>query len=536
MFSEDNAQAGSDNYGKEVSIKGQSLMGPANSYSYTFTYTAASSAALATPAEIRKVTVAGRAVFAKPEGDINEIKIPDGCADISRQLGLAPSQTLWDYEWLHNEESGLHWPEDGLTHCGDHEDILLLSRGEATGLSLKLQDGYLEYLRRYAGVTNVIEVTEDQALVSQYPAQSVIVQARKKSRADQGLKETFKDKVFCSWLPGSDVQADTRAMGGKTLISAEQCLFFNSKARIFAQAEGSGYNVAPFVLVNSWDELETRLAELQETARDLGIEEKDLKLWVKFDNLAGGEGVKPYRPASDKLDDIKAWVREICEQVEKDGDAFRPLVIDLDIGQLPEVKNIVANFCVQAVVGPEIGVTGVTLQRTRDGVYAGGSVPMTAEDKAFAEEAKAWVMPVLQAAQEQGYRGYAGIDVMMTQGVDGQLRGYVIEMNARLCGSTPLLAMAHWVEREASAEPAVVDFTEDNLAIKDFKTLTQKFNKLMYKGRESGFEGIVPVHINVDKQGVICGVKMIAVANSPERLQKLEKRYQKAFAGVRRVA
>lgn len=476
-----------------------------------------------------------RKLFDETSHTYTRVQIPDGCADIARGLGYKPEETLWDYDWVHPSESGVRWPDE--IPCGDQESIVLLSRGGATGLTLKLYDGVLEYLKEHVGVKDVIEVTDTVARkdMCAYPQHSVIAQAKEKSAKEPSLKEIFNGKAFCSWMAASDVQKAAREMGGKTIVTPEQRDTFNSKVRVVSQAEGEEYNVAPFVIVEAWDQLDAKMQELQDCARSLGIDPQKTKFWIKFDNLAGGVGVKPYEPAHMGFDEIKDWIRGIRENGGMSGDSFHPVIMDIDIASLPDVKRVLSNMCVQAIIGPDgAAITGTTMQRTEDGHYIGGGIPVTDEEKRCAEESQRWALPVIEAAQKQGYVGYAGVDIIMTEDASGKRRGYVLEMNGRLCLSTPLLSTTHWVAKQSGVkEPAAMDFTEYFPPVDDFRPLKEAFNKLLYKGAQSHYSGVIPVQMEPDEQGRIKGMKMIAIAPDAAQLKILGQRCKKVFEGLR---
>jgi hypothetical protein len=62
--------------------------------------------------------------------------------------------------------------------------------------------------------------------------------------------------------------------------------------------------------------------------------------------------------------------------------------------------------------------------------------------------------------------------------------------------------------------------------LKDFDSLSKAFNRVMYRGVESDYEGIVPIILKPDAEGKIHGVKFIAVARDAASLSRLEKRYE----------
>lgn len=469
-------------------------------------------------------------IFAKPSDAVQIKRIPNGTADMAEGLGLNPADTLWDYDWIHSAESGARWPEE-IGSGGQEMAIALLSRGTALGLTLGLYDGYLEHLQRYAGTQQVVETTDhvSQAALFAYPQESILAQLARKAPSG-----AFNGKTFCSWLPSTDTERNVALLGGKTLITSDQRYKFNSKVRIMSDAGDAGYNVAPFVAVKSWDELERQMAELEKKAKDLNVDPDEMKFWVKFDNLAAGEGVKPFRPATDSFDDLKKWIKDVSKKAGFPEGGFHPLLIDLDIGNLPHVKRVIHNMCVQGMVGAKgVYVAGTTMQRTHDGHYVGGSVPFAGEEADIAEEAQKWALPVLQDAQRQGYRGYAGIDVMMVETMDGEMMGYILEMNGRLNSSTPLLSTAQWVEREAGAQRLSMDYTVDIGPVPDFKTVQKALKPLWYKGAETGHEGLLPVWLNVNR-GEVDMVKVVATAHDKRHLEALRRDSQKLLGKLTR--
>lgn len=467
-----------------------------------------------------------RKLFNATSADPVITPIPEGCADIARALGYKPADTIWDYGTVYSAQSGIRFTEAvGVVH----EGITTLIRGEANGATLKLHKGFLEYQQKYAGVTNVIEVTDKRAKtdILAYPQHSIPRQLAEKLKG--GLKKDFNNAVICSLFAALDVQEVAAEIGGRTLISAAQADLFNSKVRVVTEAEGKGYNVAPFVVARKEEELEAKMKELYRVAADLGLEPDRTKYWVKFDNLAGGQGVMPYTPSEASFSTVKDWIRSSSEAAGLAKGQFLPIIMDIDVGHLPDVKQVLTNLNIQAIVGPDkVSVTGTTFQKTEGGHYVGGAMPRTAEEKAWAKEGRRWALPVLEAAQKAGYRGYAGIDLLLCEDQNGQARGYVLEMNARLNSSTSLLSATHWVARESGiADPAACNFSSSFSPMKDFRAFRKAFESVLYKGSASGYEGIIPIIMRPDGKGDIKGVKTISVAPDAKRLASLEQRYHK---------
>lgn len=454
--------------------------------------------------------------------------IPQGAGDIAKLLGYAPGDTYWDYNFVFASDNGAEIQQESLGIL--HEAIVPLSKGGAHGLTLKLHDGFVEYHEQYTGVSGIVEVTEQRHKSNAffYPQHSVTQQAAALAARNNKIADQFNGKVFMPIIPTHEAQEAVASFGGKTLITSEEALKFNSKIRVVTSAEEAGYNVAPFVVVERFADLEAKMAELMNTATALGIDARNAKYWVKFDNLSSGDGVKPFKPAEMSFDDIRKWARGVLDMAGMKGDEFVPMFIDIDIGSLPEVKTVLRNMNVQAVVSDSgVHVTGTTFQKTQDGVYLGGVMPQTATEKEHATEGQKWAIAALEDAQKKGYRGYAGIDVILCANVEGGYTGYVLEMNGRLNGSTSLLSTAQWVQEQSGyKELAAENLPATFRPLKDFSAFRKAFNDVLYKGKESNFEGIIPIILKPDANGNITGVKTIAVAKDAKSMRKLAKKYE----------
>jgi hypothetical protein len=99
-------------------------------------------------------------------------------------------------------------------------------------------------------------------------------------------------------------------------------------------------------------------------------------------------------------------------------------------------------------------------------------------------------------------------------------------MNGRLNGSTSLLSTAQWVQEQSGhADLAASNLVASFKPIKDFSAFKKAFDAILYKGKESNFEGIIPIILKPDENGDIKGVKTIAVARDAASLEKLTKKY-----------
>jgi hypothetical protein len=444
-------------------------------------------------------------------------------------LGHKPANTVWDNGLVFHPET------ERFMNKGDgymHQSITVLTRGEATALTLGLDPDFLAYQKKYAGVTNVIQVTRDQARtnVFSWPEHSIPQRLIEKAERKPHLREQFRGKVYCPRMPYAEMRDTIAQFGGSTLITPEQAFEFNSKVRTAEQAESIGYNVAPHVVAYNWDQMESGIIALAQKAKDLGLDPGRTKYWIKFDGLDGGDGVRPFEPARESFNDVRAWVRHVMKESETPEGKFTPLLMDIDVGHLPEVRRVLGNFNVQGVAGPD-GVyhTGTTIQKTVDGVYMGGALPGTREEKTLAAEAARGGMPVLAAAQSMGYRGYAGIDVLVCEGKNTPHVDFVLEMNGRINSSTSLLSTAQWVGREAGLgrRAEAFNISAGFAPMDNFAAFETKFGDVLYKGAESGHAGVIPILLKPDEQGRLKGVKTIAVAPDEESLARVEQRFNK---------
>lgn len=466
---------------------------------------------------------------------LNEMRIPEGISDISRSLGFNPSKTVWDANWVNSKESGSCSPDPNIGI--EHQSILPLARGPATAMTLRLHRGYLEYMQEHVGVGQVIQVTSHLpthgSTYYQYPDHSVTVQAVHAMRINGDLARHFNGKVFCPIINTNEIEEDIVALGGRSLVTPEIAARFNSKVESFVRAESEGYTVAPFTVVRHNDDIERSIHALIDDAKAMGIEKGNLKLWVKFDNMAGGSGVLPFYPARESIDVVKDWVSKIRQECGLNDDDIHPLVIDMDIGRLPNVRKIVGNYNVQGVLGPDnIDVAGVTTQRTKNGTYLGGAIPSLKENAEQIDVAKAEALKVMLACQRDGYRGYMGVDVMVAQRNDGCLAAFIIEGNARLNSSTSLLSTYQWVQDQSGADSVAHNISSNFAPVGGFDGFARTFSDCIYYGAKSDYTGIIPVYFEFNRAGHINGAKLIAVAPDETRMARLEDRYAKIVGGL----
>lgn len=482
---------------------------------------------------------------------VKKAKIPGGMGDVAAFLGYKPENTIWDYNVMCPLDSGLALPDRTLGIA--HQGITTLVRDGANGLTLKMPEGLLDYQRRYVDIGPVIEATKTLPPEKDYayPRDAMHLALTRKDVADLDHKQ-FRGKTFISAFPTQDIQDAVSKLGGKTLITSEQSVYFNSKARVFRDAANNDYKVAPFVVAPNATAVIDAFEQLKEhlTVSLPALDVDKSKYWFKFDSLAGGTGVMAYKPKHDGMDFISDWVQDVVADCEKTSQPFgqwvrpstkggkgpdsMPILIDLDVGALPNVNKILNNANVQAVCGKDgVYLTGVTYQDTsEDGTYIGGTIPRTAEEKRYAVSAQAYATPVLETAWRSGYRGYAGVDVLLCEADNKQETAYILEMNGRINSSTSLLSLAHWMERESGIDdPAAKNLSASFNKFSDYNAFEAAFDDLIFRKGESEWTGIVPIIAKPDSDGTgIQGLKAIALAPDYDRIDELEHRFQERVA------
>jgi hypothetical protein len=435
--------------------------------------------------------------------------IPNGIGDIARLIGLDPSKTVFDYNV--SVTGGLANPYRSAIQQG----IACMSRGAPIALTLGLPVALKMYWKKYLKINNVEELTAERQQHITHDLYKNI------NGNDAELKEKLRDKTFVTLRTTITAIAEIEKFNSTTLLSNADWKFFNSKVRTTSQAAEYGYLVSPFVIISTEYDLYRGFLDIKKIACALGLNPETTTYWFRFDNLSGGVGVRPFNPSKEGLADIFLWVTATIEKTENK--RFAPILLDIDIGSLPGVKKIVDNLNVQGVCGRQ-GSTfvGVTQQETDcQGRYLRGSLPNDAQTRAHASVAAIFGMPVINAAQKQGFRGYAGVDVILLEMLDGTYRGYILEMNARLNSSTSLLSLAHFVASEKNASEVCAENITLNVNDSScMEELLLRLDNVLYKGAESDFSGVIPIIAHSESNGY-SQIKTVVVAPSALELAEL---------------
>lgn len=477
---------------------------------------------------------------------VANLEIPQGADDIARMLDIDPQKFVMDYNVVCEADSSFSFPDQTLGAI--HQGIVSLLKGDATGLTLSLYNGFLEYLSENIGVNpnNVIQIQKQKPKKNYFhPEHSVHACLQKiVDEADpEGLKKLIKlqGKTYYPVFTTEDTHKAAESLGMNLLSSKEKTLQFNSKVGLYEKSKEYNYNVPPFIIAENLEAIEPSVSELlDQAARDnLFLENAEPRLWVKFDHQVGGLGVKKFRPGQENISDVLDWAHHVMAESAKstsgtDQDNIQKpsFIIDLDVKSLRSTKDLVADANTQAIIGKKgIYFTGVALQETsKEGKYIGGVLPRNNTERRYAEMAKKFALPVFQALHRQGYVGYVGIDTLICKTQDDKFIGYNLDLNARLNSSTSLLSIAHWVERESGHQIYAKNLTRSfERTFENFDAFEKAFEDLMFYRQKGTWEGVIPIILKSSEDGEIAGAKTVIVARSNESLNRLCQAFQGRF-------
>jgi len=442
--------------------------------------------------------------------------IPNGIDDIAELIGLDPSKTVFDYNVSVTDDV------DNSHRSSIQQGIACMSRGEAIALTLGLPIALKRYWQKYLKINNVIEITDYLENNSSYDLYKNI------DEKNFQLREKLKHKTFVTLRTTDTAIKAINKFDSTTLLSNTDWKFFNSKARTTSQSTLYDYLVSPYIIISDEEDLYKGFNEIKAKALGLGLDPEATTYWFRFDNLSGGVGVRPFNPSKEDFHIISEWISATIQRT--DNKKCPPIVLDIDIGSLPGVKRIIDNLNVQGVCS-KTGSTlvGVTQQETDAyGKYQRGKLPYDEKSRLNASSAVIFGMPVICAAQAQGFRGYAGVDVLLAEMMDGTYRGYVLEMNARLNSSTSLLSLAQFVAEEKKTSEICAENININININVNSSICMEqlivhLDNKLYKGEESGFSGLIPIIAHTNSNGY-SQIKTVAVASNAHELARLKSK------------
>jgi len=317
------------------------------------------------------------------------------------------------------------------------------------------------------------------------------------------LKETdlkyLKNTSIVSSFISKDDEYTANFLNGNLIMNLEDQVKFNSKYYLRKLSQKYDFSVPLGVPFKGLYSLESAFYDLYNILLESNCKPNTSKIWCKFQSQTSGMGSFSFQGFSkESFKNTKEHIREFCRKInipEEDMKNEVPLVLEIDVSSMPYEKQI-ANIGVEAVISCQgITLVGCVSQKSKNGKYIGSIIDKNT--KAFSWSAEEVALPFLKAIQEDGYRGFITIDVLLTRTKDGSVKGYNIDPNARFTAGTPLLSLIQYSQKMSGLD--LFGFSYSN-AIKDSKNLFERVKYYcgddLYLGEKSNFKGIVPIILN----------------------------------------
>lgn len=304
---------------------------------------------------------------------------------------------------------------------------------------------------------NIISVCNptEQLSTRLFPEGSVVYQMQENIN---GLSSALCGKVFVPSFVTPEILAAANTVNGTVLNTVQDSINFNSKSYLRRIAEKEGINMPVGLIIEPNEPIESGVLRFRDMAARNNL--PVFPAWLKFPSVAGG-GTTPL-PNGPDMDFIKSMFVEfiksangsysnppLARTVTTYSDIpqlmVRDFVLEFDIAARGDVK-ILGNYCFQGVIGA-YGSTyvGTAGQVTENGNYVGGYT-LSKDEEEFLEPLLPDIFKVFESFQRRGYRGFIGVDALITETGDRKVKPYILEANCRMNGSTPLLGLVQKLE------------------------------------------------------------------------------------------
>eukprot|EP01103_Thecamoeba_quadrilineata_P004839 TRINITY_DN1471_c0_g1_i2.p1 TRINITY_DN1471_c0_g1~~TRINITY_DN1471_c0_g1_i2.p1 ORF type:complete len:471 (-),score=79.12 TRINITY_DN1471_c0_g1_i2:159-1571(-) len=398
-----------------------------------------------------------------PEIEIQRGDIARGFYSIAEHLGLNPSEIVFVNSLITDPEDSQDFKLTDLTRTDwcSAQYVAPLTVSGTKSITFEAYPEHTAYLRRYVVEGELITVPEDG---KEYPGGSIfphLNKALEDQKNNEELYNLIKGKRILNSYPTNELSNILKKLGHQSFVSTNDFIRFGCKSYVKDVSRKSNFNVPPGIVFREDDSMESYLNQI----RHLIQEYPRKKIWIKASSLGGGEGIFVLQdPDDESLTDALVKIARGYQKMRffkddfnnskivqnrpfKGIEYFMPIIVDVDVESVASIDKVIYNACVQAVVSKEkITLVGTTLQNTKDGGYVDGFLPWDRESPGI-QIAEEEALKLLKKMSEDGYIGYAGVDVLVAKnGDDDGLTPFVLEVNTRLNGSTPLLSLIQRAE------------------------------------------------------------------------------------------
>ncbi|KAL3684506.1 hypothetical protein R1sor_002528 [Riccia sorocarpa] len=473
-------------------------------------------------------------------------KLTEGFSSLAQHLGLKPDEAVFMHSCAINPE-GKGWR---LTSVDGLEGVLssfvvILSGPGATVLHFPLSKSHREYCEKYFEDGGNLKQVARNGESKYYPDASITRCLLDKTNS-ASTRKWLEGKVIANSYVTEEEEELAKKVGGRTLMSSDKFLQFVGKDYIHRVADDIGIEAPPGIVIDKPAPSSSIVDSFRQKLQKKGIDPDHIKVWIKPSSFCSGHGIKSL-PRGDTeslreglLELAKVFHRvgfypeEVKESELSRDDPFKgitkfmPILLEADVGQLPWVRRKVDDVAVNAVLGQN----GVVLIETTpfvvvDGEYTGSRLA-TPQDEPVVFPAEVSTDKLMHRMWEEGYRGYLGVDVMVVEKKNGELMAYLNDLNTRLCGATPVIAMAHKFEAKVGYRPSVFS---QSFTIRAPENMTDPFEVIkanvgdhLYRASETEYTGIVPfvVDANPESGYISFWAVVIGVTDAIEELKGLE--------------
>jgi uncharacterized protein (UPF0147 family) len=461
--------------------------------------------------------------------------IAEGYTAIASYLGMHPSSTVFLNSLITNPKDPVDFKmsdTDGLDWRSAQYVIPLTAPG-SHAMTFEISPEQTEYLKKYVAKGD-LQMVPSQGHA--YPGGSIPAYLTEQVAEQSPVVDGLKGKTLFNSYQTMEVAHLSESLGHQPPVSTDDYLNFLSKGYVHAVAKDAQATIAPGIVLDKPLPVADYIAQIEKMGEDVPLN----KIWIKASSLSGGQGIVPVEnPTPESIKEAFNTIAKAYDNAgffgknapKMDADKpfdginfFMPIVVEADIGSLPGVKGVVANTCVQAVVTKDhITLVGTSLQLTKNGEYIGAALPNESEAAAV-KAAESEAIKLLAKMSQDGYVGYAGVDVIVTKDDQGNLKPFALEVNPRLNASTPLLALAQNAEEQTGKKVYAVTvmhyLEDDHQDPNQAKVVHATIGKDLYKAEETGFEGVVPYMIDPNEP-LKTAFRAAVMATSPEKLEAL---------------
>ncbi|KAL3686041.1 hypothetical protein R1sor_004063 [Riccia sorocarpa] len=466
---------------------------------------------------------------------------------MAQHLGLKPDEAVFMNSLTINPK-GNGWR---LTSLDGHEcvtsgNVVTMSGPGSTVFHLPLSKSHREYCQKYledgGDLKQVARNGEMNGESKFYPDASITRHLLEMTNS-ASTRKLFEGKVIANSFLTEEEEELAKKVGGRTLMSSEKFLQFVGKDYIHRVADDIGIEAPPGVVVDKPAPSSSIVDSFRQKLQKKGIDPDHIKVWIKASSLLCGRGIISL-PTGDTesirdgllelakvFHQVGFYPEEVKESELSRDDPFKliakfmPILLEADVGRLPWVSRKVNDVGVNAILGQD-GVVhlGTTPFIVVDGVYSGSRLP-TPQDEPLVTAAEVSTDKLMHRMWEEGYRGYMGIDAMVVEKKNGELGAYLNDVNARLCGATAVIAMAHKVEAKVGYQPLAFSHhlkirAPENMA-DPFEVIKANVGDHLYRASETEYTGIVPILVDANRESGYIAFRAIVIGK--DDLQELSR-------------